>query len=379
MYIFLIYSWIILIISGLVIKKSKILVAVQLLFISGMIAMNNGNPDQWQYINLYNQLKVDPSTIFSDNVGLNILFYISSIFNQYNLSIFLISCFFMLILYKAIGFYTINISYVFSLYLISPFVIDTVQIKNMYATIIWLYFSRYLYSYMSTKEKKKLMLYFIGVILASSIHFAFFFTALFSVIVFINRRNLLKFIFSLGTVFFALVLMIKKIQTIVLGLASTGFPFFILLANKFQDYGSNYKLGTAIARRNITLLFYILIFIIFWVVKLLMKRDRHIVNKNLYYMAVLITVISVIIIPLMIYSQEIYRVQRNLLLLYYVMFATSFQNLSMINLENKTLNIGQLFIFVSSILTASFYLYIDSIYWNFDTNFRVLFKMLSLF
>lgn len=375
MYI-LLFFWIFLILLGLFIRKSEVLVLVQALFISMMIALNNGNPDQWQYINLYSQLKTDPTTIFSSNIGLNILFYISSIFHQYNVSIFFISCLFMFFLYRAIIYYTNDISYVFSLYLISPFVIDTIQIKNLYATVIWLFFSRYLYEYCLTHSKNDLLKYFMGVILATSIHFAFLFTGLFALIALINKKNLFKFIFSFGIVFAVLAFMVSKIQSIVSILASTGISTFVLLASKFQIYGANYKLESAAARQTVTLLFYALIFTVFLIIRLFMKRDNTLLPEQLFNLIVLITLISIIIVPLMTYSQEIYRIQRNLLLLYYVMFGKCL-SYDILNFSRMKLDIGRLSIFICSILVALFYLYFDSLYWNYDSGFKILFKMLT--
>ncbi len=364
------------ILLGLFIRKSEVLVLVQALFISMMIALNNGNPDQWQYINLYSQLKTDPTTIFSSNIGLNILFYISSIFHQYNVSIFFISCLFMFFLYRAIIYYTNDISYVFSLYLISPFVIDTIQIKNLYATVIWLFFSRYLYEYCLTHSKNDLLKYFMGVILATSIHFAFLFTGLFALIALINKKNLFKFIFSFGIVFAVLAFMVSKIQSIVSILASTGISTFVLLASKFQIYGANYKLESAAARQTVTLLFYALIFTVFLIIRLFMKRDNTLLPEQLFNLIVLITLMSIIIVPLMTYSQEIYRIQRNLLLLYYVMFGKCL-SYDILNFSRMKLDIGRLSIFICSILVALFYLYFDSLYWNYDSGFKILFKMLT--
>lgn len=133
MYIVLLTIWILLIVSGFFVKNSKILVVIQSVFISGMIAANNGNPDQFQYIQLYSQLQSNPESIFDNNIGLNLIFYISTIFKQYNISLFFICIVFMFIMYKAIAFYTDKYSFVYSLYLISPFVMDSIQIKNMFA------------------------------------------------------------------------------------------------------------------------------------------------------------------------------------------------------------------------------------------------------
>lgn len=375
MYI-LLFLWISLILLGLFIRKSKVLVLVQTLFISMMIALNNGNPDQWQYMNLYSQLRANPANIFSSNVGLNILFYISSIFGQYNISIFIISFLLMFILYKAITYYTVNVSYVFSLYLISPFVIDTIQIKNLYATVVWLFFSRYLYKYYLSHKKDDLVKYFFGVILASSIHFVFLFTALFILAAFITKKNLFKFIFSFGVISTVLGVMVTKIQSIVSILAATSISTFVLLANRFQIYGANYKLESAAARREVTIIFYVLIFLVFFIVRLFMRSDKELLPNQLFNLVILITLISVIIIPLMTYSQELYRIQRNLLLLYYIMFAKSLDH-DIFNFSNMKLNIARLSIFICSILVAMFYLYFDSIYWNYDSGFKVLFKILA--
>lgn len=367
----LIYIWILLIILGLFIKKSKFLVLVQSLFISGMFAMNNGNPDQFKYINLYSQLKGNPAGIFSGNVGLNIIFYISSIINQYNISLFFMCLFFLFLMYKGVSFYTNNISFVFSLYLISPFVIDSIQVKNFFAMIIWLYFSKYLYLGTIGQDKKKnILMYCVGVLIASTVHYSFLFTYLYVLLAFVNKENLYKMLLSLGGVLIIVTMVMKNLTTIIDKLSKTGIAMFGILYSKIQDYKVNYDIGSADARKYVTILFYVIMLAIF--IYIYITGQHKLMRQGTYYFAVGITLISVMILPLIDYSQEIYRIQRNLLILYYSVFAYNFSDKL---IEHGRLKIFRMVFEIIILGMAFFYLYVESIHWNFDTGFRILFKI----
>lgn len=369
----LVCIWILLIIMGFFVKRSKWLVLIQSLFIAAMFALNNGNPDQWKYINLYSQLKSNPVGIFSGNIGLNVIFYLSSIFNQYNISIFFICVAFLFLMYKGVLFYTKNTSLVFSLYLISPFVIDSIQIKNFFAMIVWLYFSRYLYlSTIKVDVKKNVLMYSIGVLLSSTIHYSFLFTALYVLLAFVNKDNFPKLAISLTGIFVILTFIINNLMTIISKLSLTGISMFNVLYSKIQDYRLNYDVGSADARKYVTVIFYIIIFLVFVFIYLSNGNKNNLIKKESFNFVMGVTALSVMIIPLIDYSQEIYRIQRNLLILYYSIFACAF--------DNKIIEYGKLkifrliFVFIN-ISVAFYYLYIESIHWNFDTGFRILFKI----
>lgn len=378
MYIVLLPIWILLIASGFFIRRSKVLVMIQSVFISGMIAANNGNPDQFQYMQLYDQLQNNPGTIFNSNIGLNLIFYISGIFRQYNISLFFICIIFMVVMYKAVKFYTNNYSFVFSLYLISPFVMDSIQVKNMLGMIIWLYFSKYLLEFKYSNDKRNLILYLLGVVLASSVHFAFLFTIIYVMVAFINNKNVIKFVASISCIFVSLVLLLKELSPISAILAATKLPPFVLLASKLQAYNANQNIGSTSARRMIVILFYVLIFAILLILGYVIKKSEIKKAEELYFFVIQITTISLIIIPLMSYSQEMYRIQRDLLLLFYAFFASLLSNKTIIN-EGRHLHLNLLncYLLISSVLVAYFYLYFDSIYWNYQEGFCVLFKILK--
>lgn len=380
----IILTWIFLILLGLIFKKVKFVTILQMIFVSTMIALNNGNADQKNYIDLYNQLSSNFQNVFSENsniggngnFGFNFILYLSSFFKQYNWSIFFISIITMVIFYKGMTFYTSNTSTIMSLYLLSPFVIDTVQLKNFIAAIVWVYFSRYLFLAINGKiseKNKNIIKYLIGVIITSSIHFVFSFTILYILIAFVNEKNIKKFIGSLAFTLVILSLVLQKITSIINVLASTGFPIFVAISSKFRDYGDNFAEGDFQMRIYIVIIIYILMFICLFYL-MVAYRKNNIDNYSLLYFVLGITVISILILPLMRYSSDIYRVQRNLLVLYYILFS-SFRNNKVLIIRETTrlnyINFGALFL---SILLAFSYFYIEDIYWYYDSVFRILFR-----
>lgn len=382
----LIIIWIVLILAGFIKKDSKSIVFLQSLYASFMIATNNGNADQQNYMNLYYQLANNFGNVFSSNaniggngnIGFNLIFYISSFFRQYNLSLFIISAVVMLILYKGISFYTKNVAIVFSLYLISPFIIDTVQIKNFIAAIVWIYFSRYLYLAINGKKESKTkntFLYIVGVIIATSIHFVFSFTILYTILIFINTKNFRKFIWSLVAIFLLLFLCMRKITIIIRILASTGFPTFVTIAGKFQDYGANFNGGDYVQRNYIVLLVYIFMYIIMFFIYRSLRNQPNENQFKLLNFTFGVTLISMLIIPLMIYSSDLYRIQRNILLLVYILYA-HFRNFKILILsERAKLNYINFTVSFLTVSLAVIYFYIEDIHWYYNSVFRILFRI----
>lgn len=359
----LISIWLFFIFLGFIIKNSKIITILQLLFATLMITFNNNNPDQLNYITTYFSLKTNSSLLFNQNPIFNFLLYIFGVFNNYNVALCCIVIISFYFLYKGISFYTDNTSFVISLYLISPFVIDGTQIKNFVAMCIWIYFSTYLFK--ATKDhkfNKNAVIYLLGVLITTMIHFSFMFTVLYILVIFLDFTKLKNICLSIISIVVVL-LGLLNLTSLLQNLGDTGISSFQLASLKLNDYAVNYDSGSASARFKVTVLFYVLIAVIFI---LIYKNIIYI--KSYYTYIIKITIMSLLILSIISYSMEMYRLQRNLLILYYIMFAMSLDNNGSFLLKNIKIS-------TLSLLPAIFYLYFDSIIWNYDSVFRVMFHL----
>lgn len=369
----LLIIWIILILSGILLKDSRVVLLLQLIFAILMITFNNGSADQLAYINNLSVLQGNSSAIFNGNFLFNIIFYIFGTIGGYNFAIFVISIISFLFLYKGIKFYTSNISFVMSLYLISPFVIDATQFRNFMAMCIWVYFSKYLYlAYQAGKFDKNAVFYLLGTTIAVLVHFAFLFSYIFIFSIYIKDKGIrsgLKVICILGI----LLIGFNNIPFLRLLMSSSNISILQMTASKFNDYGLNYNLKSASARLKSTVFFFVLIFIVFLIIYLLMKSNKMCLPE-LYKFVFSVTVISLLILPLLQYSMEIYRIQRNLLVIYYVLIGYLL-NGSVFDVEHKKMYISRWLYCNLGVVVSIFYLLFDSVIWNFDSVFKVLFKL----
>ena len=365
--------WIALILLGLIYKKSKKLAYIQILFITIMFAINDGNPDQYDYILSFNRVNSSFEAIFSGNILYNILMRIFGVFNNYNVAIFFVTLFALVILYKGITFYTDKISLVLALYLIAPLTIDATQVKNFIAMCIWIYISRYLYqSYERKNISKEIFKYLVGVFLCTLVHFSFVFTLVYSLVPFVEKKYTFRYVIAFVSVII-LVSLYYNVDSIVVFLNRFDIPTLNLITAKYTAYLSNYVVERGNTRIFISCIFYIIVFLMFYLKKI-MKISRSEEETKYISFIFKITLLSMFILPLISFSIEIYRMQRNLLCMYYIMIGMQHARTSRFAVNRLTINSNRLsFLFV--ILLSSFYFYIETILWNFEAVFRVLFKI----
>lgn len=367
----LISIWILLIVLGLVNRKSFLLTLIQIVFSIFMFTFNDGNPDRLMYINDFWILKSDPSQILHGNSLFNLFLYIFGIFNQYNIAVFFIALISFCFLYKGIKFYTNSTSLVISLYLISPFIIDSTQLKNFMAMCIWIYFSKYLY--LSVQKQfvgKNTFLYLIGVVLATLVHFSFMYTAIYIFLITIRFDSIKSIFFNV----FSLIIIIfgvNKFPNILSSLNNTGISSFQLASSKLGDYTLNFNVGDTNARLKVTILFFILIFGAFFVLN---KNANETVFSKRYYL--FIVKLTIICFPILFIissaSMEMYRIQRDLLPMYYILFAILLDNEYVIE-KKETVLLQNIKIYVFAVGVALFYFLVESFIWNYISVFKPMF------
>lgn len=367
----LISIWILLIISGLVNKKSNILTLIQIIFSIFMFTFDYRNPDRLLYINNFWMVKSDPSQILSGNPLFNFCLYVFGIFNQYSVAVFLIAVISFWLLYKGIRFYTTSTSLVMSLYLISPFIIDGTQLKNFMAMCIWIFFSKYLYKAMQGNQLgKNVFMYMIGVFISTLVHFSFMYTVIYVFIVFMkvdNFKHTFISIISLITVS----LLVKNLQPI---LNLLNFGSFRLATSKINDYEINYNIDSADARLKVTVLFFVIVLLLLMVT--FKTMNYTLLSKQYYLFVTRITVLTLPILFIINFSMEIYRIQRNLLPMYYILLAMT-MNQNQVNPTKKHLSIPlrNAIMCLISISIALFYLLTESVIWNYDSVFKMMFHL----
>lgn len=367
----LLFIWIVLILLGFIVKNSKVIALFQASFAILMITFDTGNSDQLGYINNFLMIKSNPAYILNQNPLFNLLNYIFGVFGQYNIALFFILILSFCFLYKGVSFYTSKISFVFSLYLISPFVIDGTQVRNFVAMCVWVYISKYLYkATIKHSFDRNAWIYLLGVFIVSLIHFSFIFTAIYVFIVFLNvykSRNIafifIGIIFSVG--------FMKYFMNLMNFLGKSGIESFQTALVKINDYTANYNIGSANARLKATAFFYIIIFIVFLLVYKNAKNNFSNSVYNYYLFIVKLTIVSLPLIFIINYSMEIYRMQRNLLLMYYILFALLYRK--KVSNQRNVISMQNLMINVISIVISLFYLLTEAIIWNYDSVFKVMF------
>lgn len=367
----LLFIWILLILLGFIVKNSRILTFIQLTFAVLMMTFDTGNPDQLGYINNFLTIRSDPSSIWDRNPLFNLLNYIFGIFGQYNIALFLILILSFYFLYKGISFYTRNTSFVFSLYLISPFVIDGTQIRNFVAMCVWVYFSQYLYkAAVRHSFDKNAWIYLLGVCIVTLIHFSFMFTAIYVFVIFLDITNFKSIIFSFISIIFVIILF-SRFTGLMQLLGDSGIGSFQTALEKINDYGVNYNTGSANARLRVTIIFYFVLFFIFMCVHSNVKRSQMDWVHNYYLFIIKLTIVSLPLIYIMNYSMEIYRMQRNMLVMFYILFALLFEKNKCV--PTKTLSLSNLKIDGFAIIVSLFYLLTEAVIWNYDDVFKVMF------
>lgn len=175
------------ILLGFIFPKSKLVLILQCLVCMVVFSFGTKSPDyNGYYYSFYSISENNGFYIFLKEfeIGykvINFLFRnIGFDFNQFRLIIFFVS---YVLIVSTIVLYTKKINAVFSLYMIFPFCMDCVQIRNFIGSAIIIFSLRYLFA-----NKKNISKYTIGCLVAFCFHNTAFLYMLFLLMVFDLRR-----------------------------------------------------------------------------------------------------------------------------------------------------------------------------------------------
>lgn len=385
----LIGIWLLLIVLGLLYKKSKKISYVQVFFAVLLMGLSKGTADYAVYERIFNKSITSQWNGYFTNDWLLLLMYriVGFFGGNYQIALFICALAGMILLYKSVEYYTNKVSFVLSLYLLGAFVIDATQVKNFLAASVWLYFSRYLFKSFEAERTlcrneifQNLMKYLAGVFLASSIHASFVITIIF-VLLFIKEINEKKLLIVTLVINIINIFMVSSafesfVDRLMIGLSSTEVNAFVGLYTKYRAYKINFNRGAMEVR------LYLTVFLLTYLVIILLLLKKSIVKRKLLLKEgsigkVLIVIDYVYMLnlfvgcltPLFNFSMEFYRFQRMLLPLDFVAIAYCMKSSN----KKMIINLTDFKIVLMGLMPAVFYLVFDVLYWNYDKVFVPLF------
>ena len=366
----LVALWVLLIISGLIIKKSDVLSVIQVAFMIILMGTCSQTVDYNTYKNIYLMTVNAPlKSLISSNWLFKVFIYVFGKYTSFQFVVFMISAVGMVLIYYSIKYYTDNTAYVLSLYMIASFVIDATQFKNFFAMSVWMFFSRYLYQLYTEKgdAKKNIIKYLTGVFLATSIHAVMLITIVFLLFKIIDIKKLLM-VALIITVFFMCIDWLSVIDYFMAILSKFNNSLLILVVEKYKAYAIGFDFEKIVVRMLLCVIYLVMVIGLYVVTNRLKKKYIYAEQAKLLEFVYCLNVIVICIMPLLFFSLEFYRIQRNLLLLNYISIASYMKKLDLkVNLRNSAISIGGLCL-------AGYYLYIDAIMWNYSAVFLPLFR-----
>lgn len=185
----------VLLVVGFVKKDSKLVLFLLMLLVIVLFAGNTYNADSLAYSDNYSNIangKYDPSFEQGFQILNAISFYLGLSYNQFLL---IVSSVGILLIVSTMKIYTASVSYVMCLYILYPFVWDTIQVRNFLAMAILIFGSRYIIS-----EKKNYHKYFLCIIIASTMHITALFYLVGILVSFKDTKKIGKVVFTIITV-----------------------------------------------------------------------------------------------------------------------------------------------------------------------------------
>lgn len=298
------------------IKKTKItdklLIGCFLVLLAWIIAgLNTWNPDYDLYKLSYNNMNWEKITD-TRAIGYSfVIFIFKSLGFSFQGYMALMSFLVLLSVYKSIKQYTNNYNLAFLAYLIYPFLIDPIQIKQWVASAIVLYSLRYL----TETTKRNIIRFAICALLATLVHSSCVYYAVFILVFFIKSPFTLLVtsvvasvsMLSLASVF------IDKIRYL---------EFFVQWTKGQLD---NYLLSAneVASKTYLFLLIGLTIGILLYIKEYGFTRGQKVANNQIREYSDILTKVSLLCIPslgFMIVHQEFYRLFRGMFFVYYAMF-----------------------------------------------------------
>jgi hypothetical protein len=364
-----IFPWLLLIGLGIVYPKSKTVAKIQCIFIIFRIGFAKNIADLDNYEATFTALCKNPGLGGTTaNLLFSLLLKIVGVFQSFLFAMVAVAFVGMVILYHAIRKYTDKIALVLSLYMIAPFTIDAAQKRNFLAMCIWVYFAWYLLEACKKKEnrKKNVLLYLAGVFIAGNVHAAVYASALFVLVAFWDSFWILAA--GIGFVFASLAGYISWYDKIVDFIRQYDNGIFKYIIQKYTSYYYSFNEQATYTRMIVTVMFLIMTFVLFGMVgrwKAIKNNSRLSDEINSLQR---LNLVVLFFLPLLFFSMEFYRIQRNLLVVFYAVLSNGISP----GFKGYKGYLRDYFILGSMLLMALFYLIIDSLYWNYDSVFTPL-------
>lgn len=314
---------IIIIILGMIFKKSKLLTYTMMLAAVILIGGSSLNADYYSYENNY----------FAIGNGLNswnfeigfqwlnrLIFNLGFSYQQFRLIIALMG---MLLIYKTIKKFTNNTAYVMALYLIYPLILDTIQIRNFLAMSIVIYGMRYIICL-----NKQYLKYILTILLATSIHSTM---AFYLAVLLVSLKNNRRMTF--------LVTSVSILSAILMPYLIKGMSFFVA-SEKINAYF--FTETSMFTQAGVFLYFLYSIFIVKFMEWKLSKREKgSLINENKFSEGIVnrklskdsfktyeidkkaitsINIIALLSLPLVVNNLNFFRLYRNLFIINYIYY-----------------------------------------------------------
>lgn len=298
---------VLLILLGIVFKRSKKLYYIQLFWLWIIMALNNGGPDWIIHEQIFNS-NINFMFDISKTINGGVLYgLICNVFYKFNLDFFSVNLFIstisILVIHRLISKNTKNRCTVISLFYIYPLVESIIQKRNFAASICILIGMKYLFE----NTKNGLLKYLIWCFIAAQFHMVAYVYILFAIFYKFDINKLEKVIPIVVIIGCVAIPIIPKIAMIF-------FP-----ESKVQLYFYEYKVGlfNSICWGALHIAFVILAKKIYKISSLDCDDMQKKFAENVYK----INIISLIFLPLYYYEPTFIRIYRNLLILNYIIFA----------------------------------------------------------
>ena len=226
----------------------------------------------------------------------------------------------LLILHKTLKCVTQHNNIVYLLYLIFPFCFDVVMIRYTIGTIIVVLGIKFLLF----DEKKPILKYVICVVCATMIHYSFIITLIFVLIKFFDKKQIILLICSVLLMFIIFNSFLEQFMNIIKNIEFMNIGNKVSIVLNFAN--QNYDLHRTTMYILKTIIIYVFTFWVILTVKKSVVRNNDKELINLTDKVLGINILSMIILPLIIYSADIFRIQITLYLINYILVAKYFDN-----------------------------------------------------
>ena len=299
----------ILIISCLLSPKNKFLFYIGLIWIFILVGFSSGLADDHIYILRYNNYQVYASQSEPGwNFLVNLLTTNGVSYEGFVIVVGLIYTISILLCIKLTKIKNINIP--MSIMMIYPLVLDATQKRQTIAMCISWFAIIALFNYIQKKEKKYLFLYFSIILIAISFHFS---VAVYLLLVLVIFKDNKKIAFSRICLFIILLLFSPYF---VVDIVSQYIPALSFVVNRvFAKSSIAYSMHSTI----MTIGKMVIIFLMYYV-PMFFFRKKYIVN-DFQKFVLNVNYILLATIPLLLYSNDFYRLQQVVVILDYCAIA----------------------------------------------------------